>query len=128
MISFRRIFLLCFLVLFLLSPSFTVQGFGSVEGDRQKIPFLPEDDLSLIRDKINANGYNFTVSSNWVVELSRERRARLRTRRYPTTPRRERSVSGLGPLAAYIDRPLPDRFDWRNVDGCSYIGFGASSR
>ncbi|MEA1922390.1 MAG: C1 family peptidase [Pseudomonadota bacterium] len=122
MISFRRIFLVWFLVLFVLFPSFAAQGSGSVGGGRQKIPFLQEDDLSLIRDKIISNGYNFTVSSNWVVELSRERRARLRTRRYPTSPRRERSVSGLGPLAAYMGRSLPDRFDWRNVDGCRYIG------
>ena len=100
-----------------------VEAFDSVAAESDKIPFLPEDDLSLIRDKIAANGYKFTVSSNWVVELSPERRTRMRSRRPSVRPRRESIFNGLGPLASYLDHPLPDNFDWREVgNGLRYIG------
>ena len=122
--SFRRIFLTCSLVVFVLFLHCTVQGSDSVKGNSHKIPFLQEDDLSVIRAKIIANGYNFRVSRNWVVELSRERRARMRSRRYPARwSRHESRTHDLGPLVLYLDHSLPDRFDWRNADnGCSYIG------
>ena len=123
MLFFRRNLLANSLVVFILFWGFSIQGFAAVVDDGYKIPFFPEDDLPLIRDKIVANGYHFTVSSNWVVELSPARRARMRSRRPPTGPRRERSSSGFGPLISYMDRLLPDRFDWRNVgNGLSYIG------
>lgn len=121
--SYRSVLGGSFLVIFFLLLSGAVLGFGAVENNGQKKPFLPEDNLSVIRDKIVSNGYKFTVSSNWVVKLSREQRTRLRTRRYPTAPQRESSTSGLGLLAAYLGRSLPDHFDWRNADnGRSYIG------
>ena len=120
--SLRRTFLVWPFVVFILFLSCTVHGFGPVEGDGQKIPFLLEDDLSVIRAKIIANDYHFSVSSNWLVELSQKRRVRMRSRRYSFRLRRESSISALGPLVSYLGRPLPDRFDWRNVDGCSYIG------
>ncbi len=120
---FCKFFLVGILVALPLFFSCKVLG-SSAQNDGQMIPFLPEDDLSVIRDKIAANGYHFSVSSNWVVELSKERRARMRSRRYPLdgSSRRESSTSGLDPLDSYLGRSLPIRFDWRNVDGYSYIG------
>ena len=108
--SFHRIFQTCSLVVFVLFLSCTVQGSDYVKWNGQKIPFLPEDDLSVIRAKIIANGYNFRVSDNWVVELSQERRARMRGRYYPVRPRPESSTIDLDPLAVYSGLPLPDQF------------------
>ncbi len=90
----------------------------------ERIPFAPGDSLELVREKIKANGYHFTVASNWVVELPPERRERLRGRRSSGRPVRVEVEGALdpGPVAAYLSRPLPASFDWRNVNGHSYIG------
>ncbi len=121
--SLHRAFFVCILVIFVLFWGCVVQGFDSDERGGQKISFLPEDDLSVIRDKIIANGYHFTVSDNWIVNLPREQRAILRSRRFPAEPWRESLSNDPGPLTSYLGEPLPDHFDWRNIDnGLSYIG------
>jgi len=121
--SLKKIFLFGILFLYTLFASGLVQAFDSAAVGRHKIPFLPKDNLSLVRDKIIANGYKFTVSSNWVVELAPERRQRMRSRRFSKGVRWESRARALEPLMRHLEQPLPDRFDWRNVeDGLSYIG------
>lgn len=92
-----------------------------------KTPFLASDDLALIREKIVANGYNFKVSSNWVVELSQSLRERMRSRRHSWgiegIARSSRQNDDLGPLHSHLGGTLPQHFDLRNVgSGRSYIG------
>jgi len=122
-LCFFKKFLTCFLVIFAFLLCETAVVFSDARGGESNIPFSEEDDLAQIRDKIVANGYQFTVSCNWVFALPRERRVQMRSRYFPVGPRLERGSFGLGPLAEYLGSPLPDRFDWRNVDnGLSYIG------
>lgn len=123
MVGYSREILAGFLLSCTLFLSVLGVSFDAFAAEAEKVPFLPQDDLSLIREKIAANGYNFTVASNWVVELTLEKRARMRSRFPVTRAQRERRSSDPGPLALYLDSPLPKRFDWRNVDnGISYIG------
>jgi len=90
-----------------------------------KIPFQPGDDLALIRTKIDVNGYDFKVSSNWVVKLPQPLREKMRLYRRQAVGGVRYATGDLdpGPLQLYRDRPLPERFDLRNVSpGRSYIG------
>lgn len=90
----------------------------------QKIPFALDDDIAGIRAKIAVNGYDFKVSSNWVVKLPRDLREGMRARRYPASVvGRRLKERVLEPLDSLIDQPLPLNFDLRNVaSGRSYIG------
>jgi len=92
--------------------------------DSGKILFQPGDDLALIRTKIAANGYDFKVSNNWVVKLPQPLREKMRLRRQaPGVGRYAMRNLDPGPLQLYRDRPLPERFDLRNVSpGRRYIG------
>jgi len=105
----------------------SVSGFlGDASADNRllKQTFASGDDVAVVRAKILANGYNFKVSSNWVVELPQNLRDRMRFRRSSLQVVRrlkERMLSG--PLELFLDQPLPSNFDLRNVgSGRSYIG------
>jgi len=95
--------------------------FSSVVAGAEKIPFLQNETISEIRDKITANGYSFTVSENWVTRLSVEERRKLLSRHAPLVPRRLGRVDD-GPLVVRSVTEIPASFDWRDVAGHSYIG------
>ncbi len=87
------------------------------------IPFEPDDTIDEIRYKIEANGYDFTVSENWLTRLSPWEKERLFSRHAPSSPRFRSAASDPGPLLKELGkRALPYSFDWRNYNGHSYIG------
>ncbi len=87
------------------------------------LPFAPDDTLEEIRYKIDYNGYDFTVSNNWVFDLPEGEKAALFTRRAPLSPRRGGAGEDIGPLGEILGTvDLPASFDWRNYNGHSYIG------
>ena len=104
-----RIAIIVFCLVAMAAPS----GFA-----QKKIPFLPGDDIQTIRRKIKQNGYSFRV------------------RDYKRDFGRDFFVPGLHPssseqssfaktmpvsrMKALAD--LPEKFDWRNRDGKSFIG------
>ena len=104
----------------LLSPAICRAGPDSFG----KIPFQSGDDLAQIQAKISANGYDFKVSNNWVVELPRSVRERMRMHRQRSGMVRNSTRNfDPGPLQLYPDHPLPEHFDLRNIGpGRSYIG------
>ncbi|HNX98032.1 MAG TPA: hypothetical protein PKK12_10160, partial [Candidatus Aminicenantes bacterium] len=53
--------------------------FQSAQNER--IPFQEDDTLEEIQQKIENNGYGFTVGHNWVFDLPPAERARLLSRR-----------------------------------------------
>jgi len=109
---------LFWVLLLLLSP-----GGGAAASPRAGIPFLKYEGLARIQEKISANGYAFTVAENWLTKLPREQREGLRSRRHGTEILRQASgACSLGPLREYLGRPLPERFDWRDVMGRCYLG------
>ena len=116
--SFRRtagLIVLCFgLLCCLVVPSLSAND---------KIPFLPEDTISDIEAKIEANGYNFKVEANWVTRLPSAAKERLFSRRLPVMPSyRQGSSYVSSPLVVRSVVELPEQFDWRNFQGHSYIG------
>ena len=87
------------------------------------LPFEPDDTLEEIRYKIDHNGYDFTVSNNWVFEMPAELKGTFFSRRYPVSPRRRGAADEIGPLGDFLGTvDLPSSFDWRNYNGRSYIG------
>ncbi|MBN2808415.1 MAG: hypothetical protein JXR80_02860 [Deltaproteobacteria bacterium] len=88
----------------------------------EKIPFAREETLAQVRDKIQVNGYHFTVADNWVTRLPADERQRLRSRHAPAYRRYRTEEIDYGPLQILPAEALPESFDWRNVDGHSYIG------
>ena len=83
--------------------------------------FGPDDSLETIREKIARHGYRFTVAQNWVSALPKDTREAMRAR-----GRRPGKASARQSFAVAPDLPrradLPAAFDWRNVEGKSYIG------
>jgi len=103
------------------------RGGDAADSKELKKSFQPGDNLALIRAKIAANGYVFTVADNWVMKLPQKQRERMRYRRRPVLPemdrRRMSTKADLGPIESYLDHSLPHKFDLRNVDSKrSYIG------
>lgn len=86
------------------------------------LPFEPDDTLEEIRYKIDHNGYNFTVSDNWVYSMSKEEKERFLSRHQPF------SRTYLPETEAFRDSQLPrglvppSSFDWRDYNGHAYIG------
>lgn len=119
-INFYRLFLVVY-VLFSGLPVFA--------DEPDIIPFEPDDTLEEIQEKIEHNGYSFTVDHNWVFDMSQEEKARYFTRRKSTELKPYPMSKGLGPLEDKLGRQaLPGSFDWRNyydadLDATvSYIG------
>ena len=89
---------------------------------RAQIPIEPEDSLAEMQAKIDRNGWHFTVSTNWVFNLPNETKARLFSRGALGTMSRRAVDSGAGPLLVRTAEELPASYDWRNVNGHTYIG------
>ncbi|HPQ41241.1 MAG TPA: C1 family peptidase, partial [bacterium] len=120
MIWVRNVAILCVVALMLVFPAGGVYA-QDFEPEGGFIPFEPGDTLEEIREKIAYNGYDFEVSHNWVFDMSDAEKAQFLTRRPPAQPRPEND--DIGPLAKYLGkRDLPTAFDWRNVNGHTYIG------
>jgi hypothetical protein len=86
------------------------------------LKFEAGDTIEEIREKIEHNGYNFTVDHNWVYDMPPEAKETFFCRRLPLFPRGDHFSDEIGPLAAHLDRQLAAQFDWRNYNGHSYIG------
>lgn len=106
----KSIGLVCFLAL-LLCAALTVQA---------AVPFEDDDTLEEIRQKIEQNGYNFTVGHTRIFDLPPAVKAEMLSRR----------ASAPRPAAEYalqfreleIPEALPGAYDSRDIDGHSYIG------
>ncbi|GAF72007.1 unnamed protein product, partial [marine sediment metagenome] len=85
--------------------------------------FEEGDSLEELRDKIQQNGYNFTVDHNWVYDMSPEEKEQFFSRRDSGFFEGIDASEDIGPLAGQLrEKQLPSQFDWRNYDGHSYIG------
>ena len=114
----KTLFLLIVLVAFLCFPP------GNSLAERADIlRFEPGDTLDEIRAKIKHNGYEFTVSNNWVFDMPAPKKRKFLSRTAPLFPRAATAYDGIGPLAKHLgQRQLPSSFNWRNYNGHSYIG------
>ena len=85
--------------------------------------FEEGDTLEELRDKIEQNGYNFTVDHNWVYDMSPEEKENFFGRHDSGLLEDADTSEDIGPLARHLGRrQLPSQFDWRNYNGHSYIG------
>jgi len=99
-----------------------LSGASSAEPD-DILKFEPGDTLDEIEQKIKHNGYQFTVKSNWVFEMSDKKQRQFLNRRSPLFPKSIEALVDIGPLVNHIGkRQLPSAFDWRDYNGHSYIG------
>ncbi len=112
----RKLFMSFFLVLASLC------FFSGVVVGADKVPFSEDDTISEIRDKIVTNGYQFTVTENWVTRLPLTDRRKLLSRHAPLTPTYRSADAGFGPLLVRLSEELPSSFDWRDFQGHRYIG------
>lgn len=74
--------------------------------------------LEQIREEIRANGWNFSVDHNWVYDLPDEAKRQLLKERWIGW--RKHFPPYHGPVLSRAE--LPAAFDWRNVNGHSYVG------
>jgi C1A family cysteine protease len=100
-------------------------GFGQ---DMRKIPFEMGDSYEDVVIKIKENGYGFSVDPDSpIFQMSKEERKdyfkRMMTRRMPSTPKKYAPYPAekLEELLLKAE-PLPDRFDWRDFNGKSFVG------
>ena len=86
---------------------------------KDMIPFEDSDTIETIREKIDANNYDFTVEHNWVFDMTKEEKEKFFVvLPPPETPFLEESQD----VSRKARKSLPTQFDWRNHNGRSYIG------
>jgi C1A family cysteine protease/BarA-like signal transduction histidine kinase len=97
---------------------------GNVFGQSSQalLKFEVTDTLDQLREKIQQNGYNFTVGHNWVYDMTPEQKAKFFSRHLGPIPRGQVGPVDIGPLKEDLGKTLPTQFDWRNYNGHSYIG------
>ena len=86
------------------------------------IPFTDDDSIETVRQKIAQNGYHFTVEENWISRLPRAERDAMRSRGRRAAAARANDLATAADVALPRLDSLPSRFDWRDVNGASYIG------
>jgi uncharacterized repeat protein (TIGR01451 family) len=86
------------------------------------LSFQADDSLAEIREKIELNGYSFSVSDNAVFSLPQDEKNRLFSRRRTAPGMERKALPDPGPLAEHLDLSLPSAFDSRDVGGKAYIG------
>jgi C1A family cysteine protease len=98
-------------------------GLGlALRAQESNLAFRDDDSLEMIRQKIDRNGYGFTVGHNWVFDMTPEQKQAFFSRRQSQAPRIFGSYDNMGPLASELGKTLPVAFDWRSYNGHSYIG------
>ncbi len=100
---------------------FAFLGF-SLRAQSTELAFQDGDSLEMLQQKIQRNGYGFTVGHNWVFDMTPEQKQEFFSRRPSAFPRVYGNYDNIGPLADELGKTLPAAFDWRNVGGHSYIG------
>ncbi|HQP99309.1 MAG TPA: C1 family peptidase [bacterium] len=98
----------CLSALFITSTTFS----------QTPVPFESGDDLHTIRQKIKQNGYSFTVR-DYKAELGKEF---FVSGLFPAGAKSGLNAKMLPAKEMAIPDLLPASFDWRNVNGKSYIG------
>lgn len=88
----------------------------------EPVPFGDDDSLETIREKIALNGYQFTVKDNWVTRLPKAEREAMRSRGTRGMGARANRAMAAADNALTVRSDLPTSFDWRNVNGKSYVG------
>ncbi len=112
---FRLVFLIAvFLSAFLPASSFAAETVVAVP--------LSADDISVMQDEIESQGLGFKVAPNWITRLPAAERQKLLSRHPSAFPARVARSFAAGPLPKKTAASLPPAFDWRRVDGHSYIG------
>ncbi len=86
------------------------------------LAFDDNDTLEVIQEKIERNGYGFTVGHNWVFDMTPEQKQEFFSRHRSPYPRVYGASDDIGPLASELGKTLPAAFDWRSYNGHSYIG------
>ena len=84
--------------------------------------FQESDSLEMIQQKIENNGFGFTVGHNWVFDMTPEQKQVFFSRHAGRQPRVYGYTDSIGPLAKELGKTLPAAFDWRSYNGHSYIG------
>ncbi|NPA25129.1 MAG: hypothetical protein GXO34_04800, partial [Deltaproteobacteria bacterium] len=79
-------------------------------------------DISVMQNEIESQGLGFKVAPNWITRLPAAERQKLLSRHPSAYPARRARAFAEGPLPENSSTPLPSSFDWRRVDGHSYIG------
>ena len=95
-------------------------GAPAAGAPRELLRFERGDSLETLRFKIRHNGYSFTVGRTWVYDLSPDAREAMRGRRPGAVV--ASAADDIGPLANRLGETLPEKFDWRDLAGRSYIG------
>ena len=86
------------------------------------LAFQESDSLDMIQQKIERNGFGFTVGHNWVFDMTPEQKQAFFSRHAGRQPRVYGYADNIGPLATVLGKTLPTAFDWRSYNGHSYIG------
>ena len=88
---------------------------------QEKLRFRADDDLTVIREKIKTNKYNFKVGETWVYKLTKEQKAKMFSR-HPGRIKAKSAIPETGPLLKEIGKQLAASYDTRDVGGKAYIG------
>lgn len=102
---------------------FVVLAIGAWAQQAQNdLVFQENDSLDMIQQKIERNGFGFTVGHNWVFDMAPEQKQAFFSRHAGRQPRVYGYTDSIGPLATVLGKTLPAAFDWRSYNGHSYIG------
>ena len=88
----------------------------------QVLRFESTDTIEDLRAKITANGYNFTVSHNWVYDMTPEQKERFFSRKKPRRIKQSVTTEAFKSSGPVYRTDPPSQFDWRNYAGHTYIG------
>ncbi|WP_300670964.1 C25 family cysteine peptidase [Desulfoluna sp.] len=108
-----------FILLYFLFAFASIASAAPADGP---LRFEPGDTLADIQDKIQHNGYSFTVEATPIFTMAPGEKSRFFSRRSPGASKALRRSISQGPLQDMQHLALPDVFDWRGVEGHSYIG------
>ena len=116
----NRILKIFYIVFVLVGLSTGIQS----QSGKKILRFNKNDTLEKIREKIRQNGYQFKVRHNWVFDMTPEEKENFYGRQpYRHIVGKIPVTDDPGPLVFNMNKQtLPDKFDWRNHNGHSYIG------
>jgi C1A family cysteine protease len=112
--SSKKMLLLCCLV---------YSMFACFTAFADAVPFTDTDTLEQIQQKIEQNGYSFTVAPNHIFNMTPEQRKKLLNRRFSSGTPKGKNADDIGPLKNFLGKTsLETAFSWTDYNGHSYIG------